>query len=136
MKHLLPGVLTLLVAASPASAERAVSKTLPLVGSGRVTVETYKGSIRITPWDRAEVAVEARITPDDSCGSERDQKKWMDATRVVIEPAGGGVRIASDYDSLDSSWHFFGSCTSRPFVHYRPAFRATCASRPTRATWS
>ena len=46
MKHLLPGVLTLLVAASPASAERAVSKTLPLVGSGLVTVDTYKGTIR------------------------------------------------------------------------------------------
>jgi Putative adhesin len=121
MKHLLPGVLTLLVAASPAvgAPARNVSKTLPLAEGGRVTVDTYKGSIRVTPWDRAEVAVEARIAPDDSCGSERDQKKWMDATRVVVEPAGGGVRITSDYDKLDWSWNFFGACTSRPFVHYR-----------------
>jgi hypothetical protein len=106
---------------------RDVSKTLPLAESGRVTVDTYKGSIRVTPWDRAEVAVEARITPDDSCGSERDQKRWMDATRVVIEPAGGGVRIASDYDELNSSWNFFGSCTSRPFVHYRISLPRTAA---------
>lgn len=106
---------------------RDVSKTLPLAGDGRVTVDTYKGSIRITPWDRAEVAVEARITPDDSCGSERDQKRWMDATRVVIEPAGGGVRIASDYDELNWSWSFFGSCTSRPFVHYRISLPRTAA---------
>ena len=116
MKHVLPGVLTLLVAAAPAAGvpSRDVSKTLPLAGDGRVTVETYKGSIRITPWDRAEVAVEARITPDDTCGSERDQKKWMDATRVVIEPSGGGVRIVSDYDELESAWSFFGSCTRLP----------------------
>jgi hypothetical protein len=131
MKHLLPGVLALLVtaAASPAAGvpSRDVSKTLPLAGSGRVTVDTYKGSIRITPWDRAEVAVEARITPDDSCGSERDQKRWIDATRVVVEPAGGGVRIASDYDGLNWSWSFFGSCTSRPFVHYRISLPRTAA---------
>ncbi len=129
MKHLLPGALTLLVAASTAAGApaRNVSKTLPLAGDGRVTVDTYKGSIRVTPWDRAEVAVEARITPDDSCGTERDQKKWMDATRVVIEPAGGGVRIASDYDELSWSWHFFGACTSRPFVHYRISLPRTAA---------
>jgi len=127
MQHLLPGVLTLLVAVFPAAAERTVSKTLPLAGGGRVTVDTYKGSIRITPWDRAEVAVEARIAPDDSCGSERDQKKWMDATRVVIEPSAGGVRIASDYDELEGSWNLFGSCTSRPFVHYRISLPRTAA---------
>jgi hypothetical protein len=124
MKYLLPGVLTLLVsaaaAASPSPAERTVSKTLPLAADGRVTVDTYKGSIRVTPWDRAEVSVEARIVPDDgSCGSERDQKRWMNATNVVVETSGGGVRIASDYDDLESVWHFFGSCTSRPFVHYK-----------------
>jgi Putative adhesin len=119
MKHLLQGVLTLLLAASPAVADRTVSKTLPLAADGKVTIDTYKGSIRVTPWDRAEVAVEARIVPDDSCGSERDQKEWMAATRVVIEPDGGGVRIKSDYDGLEASWHFFTFCTSRPFVHYR-----------------
>jgi hypothetical protein len=121
MKHVLPGVITLLVAAFPAAGvpSRNVSKTLPLAEGARVTVDTYKGSIRVTPWDRAEVSVEARITPDDTCGSDRDQKRWMDATRVVIEPAGGGVRIASDYDELHTPWHFLGSCASRPFVHYR-----------------
>ena len=119
MKYLLRGALTLLLAASPALADRTVSKTLPLAADGKVTIDTYKGSIRVTPWDRAEVAVEARIVPDDSCGSERDQKKWLDATEVVIEPSGRNVRIESDYDRLETSWGFFGGCTSRPFVHYR-----------------
>jgi len=121
MKYLLPAALAFAVAASPAVGvpARDVSKTLPLAVGARVSVDTYKGSIRITPWDRAEVAVEARIAPDDSCGSEQDQKKWMDETHVVIEPSGGGVRIVSDYDELSSAWNFFGSCTSRPFVHYR-----------------
>ncbi len=119
MKYALQGVLALLLAASPAAADRTVSKTLPLAADGRVTIDTYKGSIRVTPWDRAEVAVEARIVPDDSCGSERDQKRWVEATEVVIEPSGRSVRIESDYDKLETSWGFLGACTSRPFVHYR-----------------
>ena len=119
MKHLLQGVLTLLLAASPAAADRTVSKTLPLAADGKVTIDTYKGSIRVTPWDRAEVAVEARIVPDDSCGSERDQKEWVAATEVVIEPSGRNVRIESDYHKLETSWCFLRACTSRPFVHYR-----------------
>jgi hypothetical protein len=129
MKHVLQGVLTLLLAASPAVADRMVSKTLPLASDGRVTIDTYKGSIRVTPWDRAEVAVEARIVPDDSCGSERDRKEWLAATRVVIEPDGGGVRIKSDYDGLEVSWHFFTACTSRPFVHYRVSLPRAAALR-------
>src|ERR1039458_6341617 len=119
MKHVLQGVLTVLLAASPAVADRTISKTLPLAADGKVTIDTYKGSIRVTPWDRAEVAVEARIVPDDSCGSERDQKEWVAATRVVIEPDGRGVRIKSDYGGPEASWRFLTVCTSRPFVHYR-----------------
>ncbi len=119
MKHLVQGVLTLLLAASPAVADRTVSKTLPLAADGKVTIDTYKGSIRVTPWDRAEVAVEARIVPDDGCGSEKEKGEWVAATEVVIEPSGRNVRIESDYDKLETSWGFFRACTSRPFVHYR-----------------
>ena len=119
MKHLAKGILTLLLAASPAVADRTVSKTLPLAADGKVTIETYKGSIHVTPWDRAEVAVEARIVPDPGCGSEKDQREWVAATEVVIEPSGRNVRIESDYDKLETSWGFFRACTSRPFVHYR-----------------
>jgi len=120
MKQVLQGLLALsLAAASPAVADRMVSKTLPLAADGKVTIDTYKGSIRIAPWDRAEVAVEARIVPDDSCGSERDQKKWVEDTEVVIEPSGRNVRIESDYDRLETGWSFLQGCTSRPFVHYR-----------------
>ena len=129
MKHLLQGVLTFLLVASPAVADRTVSKTLPLAADGKVTIDTYKGSIRVTPWDRAEVAVEARIVPDDSCGSARDQKEWVAATRVVIEPDAGSVRIKSDYDGLEGSWHFFTVCTSRPFVHYRVSLPRAAALR-------
>ena len=47
--------------ALPASAglsSRDVSKTLPLAAGENVRVETYKGSVKVTTWDRAEVGAE------------------------------------------------------------------------------
>jgi hypothetical protein len=103
------------VAALPS---RDVSKTLPLAAGEGVRVETYKGSVKVTTWDKADVAVEARIEADDSCGSDKDAAKWVEQTRVIIEKRHAGVSITSDYDALEQVSSWFGSCTARPFVHY------------------
>jgi hypothetical protein len=113
--------LALLAAALPAAAvlpSRDVAKTLPLEAGESVRVETYKGTVKVTTWDRSEVAVEARIEADDNCGSPKDMARWVDQTRVVIEKRHGGVSITSDYDALEEATSWFGSCTARPFVRY------------------
>lgn len=107
--------------ALPAAAgtpSRDVSKTLPLAAGEHVRVETYKGSVKVTTWDKAEVAVEARVVADDTCGSAERQARWVDQTKVEIEKTAHGVAITSDYDALDGWNTWFGSCTARPFVHY------------------
>jgi hypothetical protein len=103
---------------SAALPSRDVSKTLPLAAGETVRVETYKGSVKVTTWDKAEVAVEARIEADDSCGSAERQAKWVEKTQVVIEKETGGVSIKSDYDALEEASSWFGNCTARPFVRY------------------
>lgn len=106
-------------AAAAAPPSRDVSKTLPLAAGENVRVDTYKGSVKVTTWDKAEVAVEARIEADDSsCGSTKDVARWVEETRVVIEKRHAGVSITSDYAALEEAPSWFGSCTSRPFVHY------------------
>lgn len=97
---------------------RDVSKTLPLAAGETVRVDTYKGSVKVMTWDRAEVAVDARIEADDSCGNVNDLARWVDQTRVVIEQRHGGVSITSDYDALEGMTSWFGGCTARPFVNY------------------
>jgi hypothetical protein len=104
--------------AAAALPSRDVAKTLPLEAGESVRVETYKGTVKVTTWDKAEVAVEARIEADDSCGSPKDMARWVDQTRVVIEKRHGGVSITSDYDALEEATSWFGSCTARPFVRY------------------
>ncbi|HTS02016.1 MAG TPA: DUF4097 family beta strand repeat-containing protein [Thermoanaerobaculia bacterium] len=95
-----------------------VAKTLPLAAGEHVRVDTYKGSVRVTTWDRAEVAVEARVVADEGCGSAERQARWVDQTKVDIDRTPHGVAVTSDYDALDATHFWSGSCTSRPFVHY------------------
>lgn len=95
-----------------------VSKILPLAAGEDVRVDTYKGSVKVTTWDRGEVAVEARIEADGECGSAERQAKWVEQTKVVIEKSHGGASIRSDYGALEESASWFGACTARPFVHY------------------
>lgn len=104
--------------AAAETTSKAVSKTLPLAAGEGVRVDTYKGSVKVTTWDKAEVAVEARVEADPDCGSASQQARWVDQTRVEIEKSASGVSIVSDYDRLDEASGWFGGCTSRPFVHY------------------
>ena len=103
-----------LVAADTAS--KVVDKTLPLAAGGRLVVDTYKGSVRVTAWDREEASVHAVVTPDGTCdtGAELVVK-----TRIRIEGGGAEVRVVSDYDDLPKvSFDFRSDCGSRPFVAY------------------
>ena len=39
-------------------------RTVPMEANGRFTLDTYKGSIRITAWDQPQVDIQARIVAD------------------------------------------------------------------------
>jgi hypothetical protein len=125
MKHALTlSVALMALPALSAPTSKDVHKTLALPADGRVDVSTYKGSVTVTPWDRAEVDVEARVEADDGCGNETTKQRWVDQTEVRIEGSSRAVNIESDYHRLEAfheGWGFFGfgSCTSRPFVHYK-----------------
>ena len=113
------------LALRPAAAEnaavpsRAVSKTLPLAAGEGVTVDTYKGSVRVTAGEGEGVSVEAKIVADDGdCWSASEQARRVEQTRVDVVKAVGGVAITSNYDALEASAHAFFGCTARPFVHY------------------
>lgn len=114
-------VLSQLVAAQPS---REVKKTIPLDADGRLVVDTYKGSITITTWDRAEVDISARIEADESMWeSRRDEEDKVRDTEVRIESSGREVRLKTDYTRLKrrhrSFWDIVdGDTGPLPFVHY------------------
>jgi len=95
---------------------REFRRELPLDPSGRVSVETYKGSITITTWEKPHVEVHARVEPD---GTDRHQAEKVRKTEVRIEGSGSSVRVESDYDRVKRwGFGFLGHDGTLPFVHY------------------
>ena len=51
-------------ASRPRSPSKVVEKTLVLAPDGRLVLDTYKGRVAITAWDRSEAAIRAVVTAD------------------------------------------------------------------------
>jgi hypothetical protein len=63
MARIFPAIWIAL-ALAPAWHAKEIHRTAPLAADGRVILDTYRGSIDIETWDRAEIAIHARIEPD------------------------------------------------------------------------
>ncbi len=91
-----------------------VRETVTLGARGTVSIDTYKGSITVTTWDRDEVEVEARIEADENAD-------LVELTDVEIEGRGDRVLIKSNYDRAKKKNSVLGvqwGNMSLPFVHY------------------
>ncbi|HSP93267.1 MAG TPA: DUF4097 family beta strand repeat-containing protein [Thermoanaerobaculia bacterium] len=115
-------------AAAQAADVKEVHQTLPLDRDGRVAVDTYKGTVTVTTWDKPEVRVDARIEPD---GDDRESREKVQWTEVRISGGGSSVEIKSDYDEVKHHEHhgFLGlfdyESGSLPFVRYTIQIPAT-----------
>ncbi|MBI4428770.1 MAG: DUF4097 family beta strand repeat protein [Ignavibacteriales bacterium] len=101
---------------------REISKTVPLNSDGTFSIDTYKGSITITTWDKREVEIHAVIEPDVQPWSGDEEEDVRD-TDVRISGSANEVRVKTDYDKLrrhrDGFWGIFGeNGHSLPYVHY------------------
>jgi len=77
-----------------ASDTKEVHRTVPLARDGRVFIETFKGGVAVSTWDRPEVKIDAVIEPD---GTDSDQREKVAETEVRISGSGSSVTIRSDY---------------------------------------
>lgn len=74
-----------------------IHRTFPLDSRGHVTIDTYKGSIRVSTWDRNEVDVAVRIEEDGDVFAQPIKR-----ADVRFDASPSDVRITSD-----SQWSFF-----------------------------
>ena len=103
------GLLILTLAGALAAADsKDVHRTLPLDSTGRLVIETYKGSIRVSTWDRNEVDVAVRIEED--WGWFPDSIRHAD---LEVDARQREVRLKSDYHA-----HPFSFSGSQPLFHY------------------
>lgn len=109
-----------LVSRGYAQESREVDKMVPLAKDGQVSIDTYKGSVNIDTWDKAEVSIHARIESD---GWGRYEEESVRDTEIRIDASSGSVYIETDYKKLKrrrtSFWDLFdGNFGNTPLVHY------------------
>lgn len=75
-----------------------VNRTVPLHATGSVEIETHKGSIRVSVWDRQEVEIQARIEAEQ--GTAMDRRRF-DGTDVHIDSSPDSVRIKTYYPDFN-----------------------------------
>lgn len=93
-------------------------KSLDLASGGEVSIEAYKGSIKISTWDKEKVEIVAMIKAPLDVSPEYARKS-VAATNIDVDASGNSIFIRSNYDrmpSRDSRWGHQN--TSLPFVHY------------------
>jgi hypothetical protein len=120
-------VLSWLAAGPAIAAEgREVRRAVALAARGSVSIETFKGSVDVEPWDEPRAEIFARIEPDTTCGDDAAQAERVRLTEIDVDSSASRLKIRSDYDRLQHLPHirveFDGgdmTCTAHPFVHYR-----------------
>ena len=99
---------------------REVHKSGPFGKDGRLFVETYKGSLEITTWDKAEIDIVARIETE---GSGRRSRDDVQKTEVRIDLSENSARVKTDYDRVRHHNSFLGflefGWNELPLVHYK-----------------
>src|ERR1700709_1443672 len=74
-----------------------IHRTFPLDSRGHVTLDTYKGSIRVSTWDRNEIDVAVRIEQDGDLFAQN-----VKAADVRFDASPSDVRMTSE-----NQWSFF-----------------------------
>lgn len=88
-------ILFAAVLAAPAAAQTTVDQRRPAAPDGFVDIENMAGSIRVTGWDRAEVAVSGKL---GHRASGLDLSGGDNRTRVEVEVEGSPHGVRSDLE--------------------------------------
>jgi hypothetical protein len=115
------GVLFSLLAIPAISQEsREIHKSGPFGKDGRLFVDTYKGTLEVTTWDKAEIDIVARI---ESEGSGNRAREDVEDTQVRVDLSSNSARIKTDYSRVRHNHSFFGffeaGTNELPLVHYK-----------------
>ena len=111
---------------------REVTKTVTLKPDGEVSIDTYKGSITVSVWDKPSVEIHATIEADDEFSDKYSEEKVRD-TEISIRSTENTVKVKTDYDNIhkhrNGLFFFFEDNGSLPLVHYKITMPATARLR-------
>ena len=100
---------------------REVRKSGEFSQNGRLSIDTYKGSIRVIAWEKPQIEIVARIEPD---GWDRHSREKVEDTEIRIDLSSHSARIKTNYErTWDHHSGFLGlfggdDSGNLPLVHY------------------
>jgi hypothetical protein len=107
-------ILALACSAAISAADyKDVDRTLPLPANGFLDIETHKGSLHVSTWNRQDVEIHARIEAEP--GTLMDRRRF-DGTDVHIDSTADSVHIKTYYP--DFNWCCTFDNGNNPEVRY------------------
>lgn len=123
-------LLLLVAVTAVADDTRVVRKQVEIRPDGRVSLDTFKGTVQVRTWNQPKVEIVAIIAPDPS-GEKQEER--VELTEVRISSSSGHVDIESDYSEANRVREgFFGALFgvtggTMPFVNYQIQMPATAS---------
>jgi hypothetical protein len=104
---------------------REINKSIPLASDGKLVIDTYKGTITVSTYDKPRVEVNVKIESDES--DSQDAARDIEDTEIEFHSAGNELRIHTDYSKVERNndydfWDWLSNphetSNSLPLVHY------------------
>ena len=95
-------------------------KTVDLQSGAEFRLETDKGSVRLTSWDKNSVEIYARIEPPDN-ESEDYQRRAVEGARIDVSGGGNSLTVRSNFEDVpykDSVLDKMSRSKNIPHIHY------------------
>lgn len=103
-------------AAAAAAQERTFRQTMEFQAGSRLALETDRGSVRLTSWDRPSAEIVARIEPPSGVDDDY-AREAVEGTAIEVRGNRRSVRIRTDYRGVPRRGQLFGN-RRLPRVHY------------------
>jgi hypothetical protein len=109
----IPLLLAFAALAAASDDVREIRKTFSLSPQGRIAIDTYKGTIHVSTWDKPQVELEVRIESD---GWNSFARELVRDTQIEMDSTPDTLRLKTRYPKMQYS-NWFGSY-SNPSVKY------------------
>src|SRR5262245_10699721 len=83
-------------------------KTVELQSGAEFRLETDKGSVRLTSWDKNSVEIFARIDPPEN-ESEDYQRRAVEGARIEVLGGGNSLTVRSNFEEVPYKDNVLGS---------------------------
>ena len=109
-------VLVLSMSVVVSAQERTIERTVALEPGGGLSLDTARGSVRLTTWHEPGVEIRARIEAPRDIDIDH-AREIVDATRIEVQVTSAQVQVRTDVSDLRQWWKH-GRRRAMPRVHY------------------